>query len=483
MEKTNVARAPMTQLLADLPSVDKLLQSPTYGELIASFGREEVTKSIRHNLQITREKIQNGELSTIPSEAVLFKKIQSWLDARAKPKTKQVINLTGTVLHTNLGRAIMPPEVVDAIAKAASEPCALEYDLGEGKRGDRDELVEEILCELTGAEAATVVNNNAAAVFLLLHALSNKKEVVVSRGELIEIGGSFRIPDIMKRAGAKLVEVGTTNRTHPKDFIEAITPKTSMLMKIHTSNYVVQGFTNAVPEEETAKIAHDQNIPFVVDLGSGTLVDMTQYGLPAEPTPKEAIAAGADLVTFSGDKLLGGPQAGILVGRKDLIQKIKKNPLKRVLRVGKITLAGLEAVLNLYRDPQRLPEKLTVLKLLTRQESAMQQQAEKLLPVIEKALLGTNLKVKILPVLSQIGSGSLPIERLPSMAIAIEGLDKAGEKSVTRLEKLLRASDTPVIGRFQEKALLFDLRCLQEHQESTFMNVFAGAAGRVSGKA
>jgi L-seryl-tRNA(Ser) seleniumtransferase len=483
MEKTNVARAPMTQLLADLPSVDKLLQSSTCGELIANFGRDEVTKSIRHNLQVTREKIQNGELSTLPSEAVLFKKIQTWLEVRSKPKTKQVINLTGTVLHTNLGRAIMPPEVVDAIAKAASEPCALEYDLGEGKRGDRDELVEEILCELTGAEAATVVNNNAAAVFLLLHALSNKKEVVVSRGELIEIGGSFRIPDIMKRAGAKLVEVGTTNRTHPKDFIEAITPKTSMLMKIHTSNYVVQGFTNTVPEEEIAKIAHDHNLPFVVDLGSGTLVDMTQYGLPAEPTPREAIAAGADLVTFSGDKLLGGPQAGILVGRKDLIQKIKKNPLKRVLRVGKITLAGLEAVLKLYRDPQRLPERLTVLKLLTRQEQEMKSQAEKLLPEVEKALFGTNLKVKILPVLSQIGSGSLPIERLPSMAIAVEGSDKASEKNVTRLEKLLRSSDTPVIGRFQEKALLFDLRCLQDHQETTFVNIFTNAASRISGKA
>lgn len=483
MEKTNVARAPMTQLLVDLPSVDKLLQSSTCGELIANFGRDEVARSIRYNLQVTREKIQNGELSTLPSEVVLFQKIQTWLEVRAKPKTKQVINLTGTVLHTNLGRAIMPAEVVDAIAKAASEPCALEYDLGEGKRGDRDELVEEILCELTGAEAATVVNNNAAAVFLLLHALSNKKEVLVSRGELIEIGGSFRIPDIMKRAGAKLVEVGTTNRTHPKDFIEAITPKTSMLMKIHTSNYVVQGFTNAVPEEEIAKIAHDQNIPFVVDLGSGTLIDMTQYGLPAEPTPREAIAAGADLVTFSGDKLLGGPQAGILVGRKDLIQKIKKNPLKRVLRVGKITLAGLEAVLKLYRDPQRLPERLTVLKLLTRQEQEMKSQAEKLLPEVEKALLGTNLKVKILPVLSQIGSGSLPIERLPSMAIAVEGADKVSEKNVTRLEKLLRSSGTPVIGRFQEKALLFDLRCLQDHQEATFVNIFTNAAGRISGKA
>jgi L-seryl-tRNA(Ser) seleniumtransferase len=483
MEKTNVARAPMNQLLADLPSVDKLLQAEQSQRLLEFYGRDELTRAIRHNLQLVREKIQSGDLMTAPAEAVIMTKIQAWLEVRAKPKTKQVINLTGTVLHTNLGRAIMPPDVVDAIAKAASEPCALEYDLGEGKRGDRDELVEEILCELTGAEAATVVNNNAAAVFLLLHALSNKKEVVVSRGELIEIGGSFRIPDIMKRAGAKLVEVGTTNRTHPKDFAEAITTKTSMLMKIHTSNYVVQGFTNSVPENEIADIAHAQQIPFVVDLGSGTLVDMTQYGLPSEPTPREAIAAGADLVTFSGDKLLGGPQAGILVGRKDLIQKIKKNPLKRVLRVGKITLAGLEAVLNLYRDPQRLPERLTVLKLLTRTQDSMNNQAVQLLPDFEKALTGTSMRINTFPVLSQIGSGSLPIERLPSMAIAIEPVDKAGEKQVVRLEKLLRSSETPVIGRFQEKALLFDLRCLQAHQEQTFISVFSAAAARISGKA
>ena len=479
MKKEHVARAPISELLTQLPSVDKLLQVTEVKSFIDNFGRDEVLRAIRHVLQAAREKIQKEHLSDIPNGDKLVGDVERVLVNRSKTNMRQVINLTGTILHTNLGRAIMPPEVVDAIAKAASEPCALEYDLGEGKRGDRDELVEELLCELTGAEAATVVNNNAAAVFLLLNALSNKKEVVVSRGELIEIGGAFRIPDIMKRAGAKLVEVGTTNRTHAEDFVEAITPRTSMLMKIHTSNYVVQGFTSAVPEKEIATIAHEHQLPFVVDLGSGTLVDMTQFGLPAEPTPRQAIDAGADLVTFSGDKLLGGPQAGILVGRRDLIQKIKKNPLKRILRVGKITLAGLEAVLRLYRNPAKLPEKLTVIQLLTRDTASIAQQAETVLPKLKESLLAASMNIQTVSVLSQIGSGSLPVERLPSTALSIEGFDKVGEKNIVRLERLLRSSDTPIIGRLQDKALIFDLRCLQAHKESQFIDAFLAAVSKL----
>jgi L-seryl-tRNA(Ser) seleniumtransferase len=288
------------------------------------------------------------------------------------------------------------------------------------------------------------------------------------------------MPDIMKRAGSKLVEVGTTNRTHAKDFSEAITPRTSMLMKIHTSNYVVQGFTRAVPETEIAVIAHEHQLPFVVDLGSGTLVDMTQFGLPAEPTPREAIQSGADLVTFSGDKLLGGPQAGILVGRKDLIEKIKKNPLKRILRVGKITLAGLEAVLRMYRDPARLPEKLTVMQLLTRDENSIQSQAKNLLPQLREHLLGALMNIQVMPVSSQIGSGSLPVERLPSAALVVEAMDKVGEKNIVRLERLLRASETPVIGRIQDKTLIFDLRCLQVHKEGIFIETFLEAVSNLS---
>ena len=481
MNKLTVARAPVSEWLAQLPSVDKVLALECCQGWLRHYGRNEVLRVIRSTLALIRQECLAQKRTTQPDLEAVLAEIRQTLEKRAPPNLRRVINLTGTVLHTNLGRAVMPPEVIDAMASAAAEPCALEYDLGEGKRGDRDELVEELLCELTGAEAATVVNNNAAAVFLLLHALSNRKETIVSRGELIEIGGAFRIPDIMKRAGAKLIEVGTTNRTHPRDFAEAINPKTALLMKVHTSNYVVQGFTAEVPEADLARIAHERQLPFVVDLGSGTLIDLARYGLPSEPTPRQALEAGADLVTFSCDKLLGGPQAGILVGRRDLIQKIKKNPLKRVLRVGKVTLAGLEAVLRLYRNPETLPQRLTVLQLLTRPESEMQAQALRLMPQMQASLLTRGLTLHTRPVKSQIGSGSLPVERLPSVALAIEASTKAHEKTVVRLERLLRASPTAVIGRLSDKTLLLDLRCLTIDKEQILVaHLLAAVASLVA---
>lgn len=480
MKPQSVARAPVSVLLAQLPSVDKLLLSASASEWVSTYGREELLRCIRLVLDALRKKISSNDLDAVPSDESLHALIDARLVARARPNLRRVINLTGTVLHTNLGRAVMPDEVIAAMASAAAEPCALEYDLGEGKRGDRDELVEELLCELTGAEAATVVNNNAAAVFLLLHALSNRKETIVSRGELIEIGGAFRIPDIMKRAGARLVEVGTTNRTHARDFAEAIGPKTALVMKVHTSNYVVQGFTAEVPESELAKIAHEREVPFVVDLGSGTLVDLTQFGLPKEPTPAEAIADGADLVTFSCDKLLGGPQAGILVGRKDLIQRIKKNPLKRILRVGKVTLAALESVLRMYRNPATLPERVKVIQLLTRPASSMQAQADGLIPALQKALAGCGLSIVAQAVKSQIGSGSLPVERLPSVALAISAVDRVHEKRVVRLERLLRGSEIAVIGRLSDKTLLLDLRCLTEDKVTVLRDTMLAAAQRLA---
>jgi L-seryl-tRNA(Ser) seleniumtransferase len=452
--------------LSKLPSVDRLLAHAAIASLIDIHGRALITRLVRETLAEARAEARTG--TPIPNEAALLAKVSRRGTPLMQPKLRAVFNLTGTVLHTNLGRAVLPEEAVEAIVSAARNPCALEYDLDSGGRGDRDDIVNELLCELTGAETATIVNNNAAAVFLLLNTLAQKKEVIVSRGELIEIGGAFRVPDIMKRAGAKLVEVGTTNRTHLKDFAEAITPRTAMLMKVHASNYAIQGFTHAVPEAELAALAHQHGIPFIVDLGSGTLTDLAAFGLPHEPTPQEAIAAGADLVTFSGDKLLGGPQAGLLVGRKDLIAKIKKNPLKRALRVGKLTLAALEAVLRLYRDPDRLAQRLTALRQLTRPEAEIHAAALRLLPAVQGALAALPVTVEIVALKSQIGSGSLPVDRLPSAGLAIR---PQGRKSgvLNRIEKSCRGLPRPVIGRIEDGALLLDLRCLGADEEREFV--------------
>jgi L-seryl-tRNA(Ser) seleniumtransferase len=460
--------------LSQLPSVDRLLSAAALAALIDTHGRAVVTTVIRDVLAAARAAVREG--AALPDEPALLEKVGLGVAAKMQTRLRPVFNLTGTVLHTNLGRAVLPEEAVQALIVAARSPCALEYDIESGGRGDRDNVVNDLLCELTGAEAATVVNNNAAAVFLLLNTLAQKKQVIVSRGELIEIGGAFRVPDIMSRAGAKLVEVGTTNRTHLKDFAENITPRTAMLMKVHASNYAIHGFTHAVPETELAALAHQHDLPFVIDLGSGTLADLAAYGLPHEPTPREAIAAGADLVTFSGDKLLGGPQAGLMVGRKDLIAKIKKNPLKRALRVGKLTLAALEAVLALYRDPDRLHLRVTAVRQLTRPEAEIAAQAARLLPVLQTALAALAVTADIVPLKSQIGSGSLPVNRLPSVGFAIR---PQGKKSgvLNRIEAALRALPKPVIGRIEDGALLLDLRCLADHEESEFAAQLSALSG------
>ena len=456
--------------LSQLPSVDRLLSTAALAALVDLHGRAVVTGVVRDVLAATRAAVKDGAL--LPDEAGLLEKVGAGVTAKMMPKLRPVFNLTGTVLHTNLGRAPLPEEAVQALIAAARNPCALEYDVESGGRGDRDSVVDELLCELTGAEAATVVNNNAAAVFLLLNTLAQKKQVIVSRGELIEIGGAFRVPDIMKRAGAKLVEVGTTNRTHLKDFGESIGPRTALLMKVHASNYAIHGFTHAVPEAELAALAHRHGLPFVIDLGSGTLADLAAYGLPHEPTPAEAIAGGADLVTFSGDKLLGGPQAGLLVGTKELIAKIKKNPLKRCLRVGKLTLAALEAVLALYRDPDRLHLRVTAVRQLTRPEVEIRSAAERLLPALVRALAGVPVTAEIVALKSQIGSGSLPVDRLPSAGFAIRPQGKKGGV-LNRIEAALRALPKPVIGRIEDGALLLDLRCLDNGDEQNFRDVLA----------
>jgi L-seryl-tRNA(Ser) seleniumtransferase len=459
-----------------IPSVERLLSQMVLAPLLEEYGRSMVTSQVREQLARTRLTIKEG--GAIPDEAVLLNNIAAATRLAGRTRLRTVFNLTGTVLHTNLGRAVLPQEAVDAMVAAALNPCALEYDVESGGRGDRDDIVSELLCELTGAEAATVVNNNAAAVFLLLNTLAQKKRVLVSRGELIEIGGAFRVPDIMQRAGARLVEVGTTNRTHLKDFAEAIETRSALLMKVHTSNYAIQGFTHAVPESDLAQLAHSHGLPFVVDLGSGTLTDLAVYGLPHEPTPNEAIAAGADLVTFSGDKLLGGPQAGLLVGKKELIARIKKNPLKRALRVGKITMAALEAVLRLYRDPDRLAQRLPTLRHLSRTEADIRAAAERLLPALQTALAGLPVEVEVRALMSQIGSGSLPVNRLPSAGLVVRPTAKRGTGVLNRIEIALRHLPQPVIGRIADGALLLDLRCLEPGAEASLASTFTAGAFR-----
>jgi L-seryl-tRNA(Ser) seleniumtransferase len=454
-----------------LPSVDSILRQPALEDLAQSYGRGLVTEAARAVLKDFRDRlVREGDDAAAPAGEAITDAIARRLAHETRPSLVPVFNLTGTVLHTNLGRAALPQAAIDAVTAVARGASNLEFDLQKGARGDRDSHTEALLCRLTGAEAATVVNNNAAAVLLVLNTLALRKEVPVSRGELIEIGGAFRMPDIMARAGCKLVEVGTTNRTHLRDFEAAIGSRTGMLMSVHTSNYEVQGFTAAVPEGDLAALAHRHELPYVVDLGSGTLVDLAAHGLPHEETPAEAIAAGADLVTFSGDKLLGGPQAGIIVGRRDLVAKVRRNPLKRALRLDKMTIAALAAVLRLYLDPDRLADRLPSLRMLTRPVDAIDAQADRLIPALAERL-GDAAVVDKMECRSQIGSGALPVDLLPSVALRIRPVvsGRGGQgRALKRLAAAFRALPVPVIGRVQNDAFLLDLRCLDD--EAAFLD-------------
>jgi L-seryl-tRNA(Ser) seleniumtransferase len=453
-----------------LPAVDRVLRTEETCALIAKYGRSLVVEAVRTELARRR---QCGKEA---SPALIIEACAAALSRDMRPSQRRVFNLTGTVLHTNLGRAPLPEEAIAAAVEAMRDPTTLEYETATGRRGERDNHVAGWLTRLTGAEAALAVNNNAGALVLALNTLAEGCETIVSRGELIEIGGSFRLPDIMARAGTRLREVGTTNRTHLADYADAIGPQTGLLLKVHTSNYALQGFTAAVPAGKLAALARSRGIPFVEDLGSGSLVDFEAWGLPHEPTAAEALAQGADLVTFSGDKLLGGPQAGLVVGRAELVKRLARNPLKRALRLDKIRLAALEAVLRLYTDPDRLAERLPALRLLARSVERIRTSAERLLPIVDRALREVT-EVSLVETKSQIGSGALPVSLLPSVALALRPASHRSGTAVEALASALRALPIPVIGRIEGGRVLLDLRCLED--ETAFIEQLDAYSDRI----
>jgi L-seryl-tRNA(Ser) seleniumtransferase len=446
----------MTRQPSPLPALHHLLDAPEAAALIARFSRVAVAGTLRGILDAHREERRFGTpAATILDEAA------DMLARRFAASQRPVFNLTGTVLHTNLGRAPLPPEAAEAAAAALRGATNLEYDLETGGRGERDDHISGLLRELTGAEAATVVNNNAAAVMLALNTLALGRQVPVSRGELIEIGGAFRIPDIMSRSGAILREVGTTNRTHKRDYESAIGAETAAIMRVHQANYAIAGFTASVSTADLAAIAHAALLPLIEDLGSGSLIDLERWGLPHEPTPRESLLAGVDLVTFSGDKLLGGPQAGLIVGRAGLVKRLNANPLKRALRLDKGRLAALEKVLLLYLNPDRLAERLPTLRLLTRTEADIRTTADRVVHGIRA--LWPDRDVAIETCHSQIGSGALPVDLLASAAITVGG------NALDRLAGELRSLPRPVIGRINGGRLRLDCRCLEPDEEAEFL--------------
>lgn len=445
-----------------IPSVERLVGAASPADLEA-YGRTAYTDAIRAVLAAIRA---GG--GPVPDAAAIRAEASARLAAAHRPSIRPVFNLTGTVLHTNLGRALLPRSAAEAVAAVMVQASNLEFDLATGARGERDDHVETLICRLTGAEAAVVVNNNAAAVLLVLNALTMRKEVVVSRGELVEIGGSFRVPDVMVRAGCRLREVGTTNRTHLRDYAEALGPRTGLVMKVHPSNYAIAGFTAAADPVALHALCRERGVPLADDLGSGSLVDLAAYGLPPEPTVRAALER-ADIVTFSGDKLLGAVQCGIVAGRKDLIARVRKNPLKRALRVDKMTYAALDAVLRLYLHPERLRAELPTLRLLTRARDAIAAQAERLAPAVAERLAG-RATVAVADCISQIGSGALPVETLPSAALVLTPGGRGGGRC-RRLAEDLRQLPVPVIGRISDEAVRLDVRTLED--EAGFLDTLA----------
>ncbi len=442
--------------MAALPAVYEVLEHARLATLRTMLDHTLLVTEIQTHLAACREALHAGRREITPSVEEVAIEVVASVEEWFKPRLCSVINLTGTLLHTNLGRAPLSPVAVDAMVNA-SAAVNLEFDLEKGRRGDRDDLVNELLCRLSGAEASTVVNNNAAAVYLALNSLANRRRVVISRGELVEIGGSFRIPDIVKKSGCKLVEVGTTNRTHLKDYRSALDEGGQLLLRVHTSNYRVIGFTHEVPLQQLVELGREYEVPVVIDLGSGALVDPERWGLHGESTVQDAVAAGADLVTFSGDKLLGGPQSGIVVGKTAWIKRLKRNPMKRVLRCDKLILAALEATLRAYLSPQTVEQNLPACHLIARPLAEIEQLAAVVLPHVEH-WAQSRAHAELVPGKSQVGSGSLPNVTLPTCLIALIPVKGSPE----RLARELRGLQPPVIGRVSGGKVLLDLRGLLE---------------------
>jgi L-seryl-tRNA(Ser) seleniumtransferase len=449
-------------LLRELPSVDRLLTHARSVPLLKQFNRAYVAEQCREILDGLRRAIREGGHVTAPDvdEESILARLEAKLGAVRESTLRRVVNATGTVLHTNLGRALLPQAALDAISLVGAHPVNLEYDLEHGSRGKREHLLEGLLQELTGAEAATVVNNNAAAVLLALNTLAEGREVIVSRGELIEIGGAFRIPEIMAKSGAVLKEVGTTNRTHPDDYLQAISDRTALLLKVHTSNYRIVGFSAEVSLPELVEIGRARGVPVMEDLGSGALADLSQYGLPKEPLVSERVALGADLVTFSGDKVLGGPQAGLIVGKTQFLAKIARNPLHRALRCGKLTIAALEATLRVYQQSVQVTEDIPTLKAFARPIKDIESTGVRVVPLLREALGGA-FRVALEDSTSQIGSGALPTEEILTKVIAIQH----DTMSADRIAEEFRRARPPIIGRIKDGRFLLDLRTVFDPED------------------
>lgn len=442
-------------LLRHIPKVDELLQDKAILVLLEHSPRRIVVEAIRKVLEELRQAILQDGLQEF-SQQNLIDRIRAGVLVRIQRHLKRVINGTGIIVHTNLGRSNLSQKAIEAVVETAGHYSNLEYDLQKGQRGSRYSHVEETLCELLGCEAALVVNNNAAAVLLALSTLGKGKEAIVSRGELVEIGGSFRIPDVMQQGGCVLREVGTTNRTHLRDYEQALNENTALILKVHTSNYRIVGFTKSVSLQDLKMLALKAGVPLVEDMGSGLLISLMPYGLVDEPTVQESLTAGVDVITFSGDKLLGGPQAGIIVGKKPYIEAMKKHPLNRALRIDKMTLAALEATLMHYRDTHDALTAIPTLRAIAVTVSELYDKAERLLALLQKAAIPAD----IIATASQVGGGALPVQDLPSYGVALQ---LAGY-SPNQLEETLRKGTPPIIGRIVKEQYLLDVRTLEEEE-------------------